>query len=118
MLLTDGRRRDTRCGYVPGTVNGHWSESFATSGKPVGTQVRYLSASASVRDSMQLIKAEIITTLQKLIDYGIAVEITVEAEYKGNGQIFMDIQIFGTAVDPTRIGVTAQRNANAWAWVM
>lgn len=118
MLMTDARRRDTRCGYAPGTLNGHWSESFMDGGQPVGTHVRYVSSSSSVRDAMQLIKAEVLATLQKLIDYGVAVEVTVETEYKGSGSIFMQIEIFGTAVDPTRIGVTAQRNNNAWQWVI
>lgn len=118
MLLTDGRRRDTRCGHIPGTLNGHWSESFMQNGQPVGTQVRYVSSSSSVRDAMQLIKAEVLATLQKLIDYGVAVEVEVETTYRGSGSILMDIVIYGTAVDPTRIGVTAQRNNNSWQWVI
>jgi phage gp46-like protein len=121
MLLTDARRRDSLCGHIPGTINGHWSDSFIGSGAQalgVGSHVRYVTSSSSVRDAMQMIKAEVLATLHKLIDYGIAVDVQVEATYKGSGSIFMDIQIFGTAVDPTRIGVTAQRNENAWAWVI
>lgn len=116
MLLTDARRRDTRCGYAPGTINGHWSDSFSSNAQPVGSHVRYVDASTSVRDAVLLIKAEVLMTLQKLIDYGIAESVEVEALYQGSGKIAMDIQIFGSAVDPTRIGVTAQRNTNSWAW--
>lgn len=117
MLLTDARRRDTRCGYAPGTLNGHWSESFMQQGKPVGTYVRYVTASTSVRDAVLLVKAEVQATLQKLVDYKIAVEVVVNAEYQGSGAIAVSIEIFGTAVDPTRIALTAQRNENSWAWV-
>lgn len=115
MLLTDARRRDTRCGYVPGTLNGHWSESFAQ-GQPIGSHVRYVNVSTSVRDAVLLIKAEVRATLQKLVDYGIAIDVEVDTRYNGNGQIGMAITIYGTAVDPTRIGVTATRNDNSWAW--
>lgn len=118
MLLTDARKRDTRCGHLPGTLNGHWSESFMQqSGQGVGSHVRYIGASISVRDAMALIKAEVEYTLQKLIDYGIAIEISVTAEYRGISMIHLDIEILGTAVDPTRLGVTAQRNENSWAWM-
>jgi phage gp46-like protein len=117
MLLTDARKRDTRCGHLPGTLNGHWSESFMQNGQGVGSHVRYIGTSNSVRDAMALIKAEVEFTLQKLIDYGIAIEISVNAVYRGTGMIHFDIEILGTAVDPTRLGVTAQRNENSWAWM-
>lgn len=117
MLLTDARRRATSCGNAPGTLNGHWSENFIGQGREIGTHVRYIDPRTSVRDAVLLIKAEVRATLQKLIDYGIAVEITVEAVYQGNGLIDMDIEIIGSAVNPTRLNVSAKRSENSWAWV-
>lgn len=117
MLLTDARRRDTPCGTNPGALNGHWSESFISNGKAIGSHVRYVKAGTSVRDAVMLIKAEVQDTLGKLVDYDIAVSVQVDATYQGNGLVYLDIQIFGTAADPTRLGLTAQRTENSWAWV-
>jgi phage gp46-like protein len=117
MLLTNARRRDTNCGYAPGTLNGHWSENFIPGGGEVGSHVRYVNPQMSMRDAVLQIKAEVQLTLKKLIDYGIAVEIKVEATYAGSGNIAMDIEIIGSAVDPTRIALTAKRSENSWAWV-
>jgi phage gp46-like protein len=115
MLLTDARKRDTRCGHLPGTMNGHWSESFAN-GIAVGSHVREVTTQKTINDSVNLLKAEVQATLQKLVDYGIAVEVQVDAKYQGSGIVGMEITIYGTAVDPTRIGMTAKRDANQWVW--
>lgn len=118
MLLTNARRRDTSCGHIPGTLNGHWSENFiGRNGKEIGSHVRYVDPKLSMRDAVLQIKAEVQLTLHKLIDYNIAVEIKVEAKYAGDGKIIMSIEIIGSAIDPTRIAITAKRSDNSWAWV-
>lgn len=118
ILLTDARHRDTRCGFAPGSLNGHWSESFmGRVNQGVGTHVRYVTSAASVRDGVLQIKAEVQTSLAKLVDYGVATEVIVAAEYVGSGRVSVDIEILGTASDPSRIALTALRNENSWAWM-
>lgn len=118
MLLTDARRRDTKCGYAPGTLNGHWSESFIQQqDAEIGSHVRYIDPKMSVRDAVLQIKAEVQMTLNRLVKYGIAVEVTVNAKYMGEGRVDMDIEILGSAVDPTRLALSAKRSDNSWAWV-
>jgi hypothetical protein len=117
MLLTDARRPDTRCGVSPGAINGHWSESFMASRAKIGSAVRYVPPNSSVRDAGNMIRAEILTTLQKMVDYKLAVEIACEAVYRGSGLFDMNVTIFGTAADPTRIGLSARRNETSWAWI-
>lgn len=118
MLLTDARRRDSKCGYAPGTMNGHWSESFiGGQDAEIGTHVRYIDPKLSVRDAVMQIKAEVQLTLNRLIKYGIAVEVIVAAKYIGDGLVSMVIDILGSAIDPTRIAITAKRSENSWAWV-
>jgi phage gp46-like protein len=118
MLMTDARRRDTKCGYAPGTLNGHWSESFIQQqGAEIGTHVRYIDPKLSVRDAVMQIKAEVQMTLNKLVKYGIAIEVIVHAQYQGEGRVALDIEILGSGIDPTRIALSAKRSDNSWAWV-
>lgn len=118
MLMTDARRRDSKCGYAPGTLNGHWSESFiGEQNAEIGTHVRYIDPKLSVRDAVLQIKAEVQLTLNRLVRYGIAIEVKVETKYQGDGLVSMIIDIFGSAVDPTRIALSAKRSDNSWAWV-
>lgn len=117
ILLTDQRREATTCGHRPGTMNGHWSESFMEDGAPVGTKVRYISFAASIIEVTQLIKAELQNALTKLIKYGIAVSVTVEAEYLGKGIIKVDVEILSVHGQTARVGMTAQRTNNTWAWI-
>lgn len=117
MLMTDARRLDTRCGHRPGTMNGHWSESYNPGGEYIGSRLRYIPATTSIREATQLIKAEVISTMQKLVNYGVAVAVEVVAEYQGNGLIFIEVDILGVGDDRTKVGMSAQRGTTSWAWV-
>jgi len=118
MLMTDARKDPVLCGHTPGSINGHWSESYMDELKaPVGSKVRYIESALSIREVTQLVKAEVVSTLQKLIHYEIAVKVDVETEYKGDGMIFADVTITGIQGETARVGMTAKRSNNSWAWM-
>lgn len=118
MLMTDARKDPVLCGHAPGSINGHWSESYMDERKaPVGSKIRYIDSKLSIREVTQLVKAEVIATLQKLVFYEIAVSIEAEAEYRGEGMIFVDVRITGILGETARVGMTAKRSNNSWAWI-
>jgi phage gp46-like protein len=116
ILYTDGRKPDTACGFRPGTQGGHWSESFRTDGQKIGTLVRNLPKSSSVRDSVALTRATLIADLNKLILMGVAQTINVTTEYLGGNVMAADIDIIAPDGTTARVGLTGKRNANAWVW--
>lgn len=117
MLLTDGRLPDTNCGIRPGSVGGHWSESFMTKGKPVGTQLRRLRSATSVADMKSLVKTYAEATLQKLLDYGVATSISAEVTYRGANVFGLSVEIYGTGGDRAVVALAAQRTDNSITWV-
>lgn len=116
MLLTDARKHDTECGYLPGAINGHWSETYMSNGKPVGTSLRYLATVSSILDAVAIIKVYAAETLNKLVDYGVASRVDVTASYKGRNQITLDVLITGTDGLTSRVGLSGTRLENSWAW--
>jgi phage gp46-like protein len=115
MLMTDGRKEDTPCGYTPGAQGGHWSESF-TQGQ-IGTLVRFIPTSGSVREGLNLVVAYAKTTLERLVARGVAVSVDVTGKYLGNGVMSLDIVVAGVgSIGVARVGVTAQRTASSWIW--
>lgn len=117
MLLTDGRMPDTKCGVRPGSVGGHWSESFMTKGKPVGTQIRRLRATTSVADAKLLVKTYAEATLKKLLDYGVATSVVAEVTYRGANVFGLSIEIYGTGGERATVALSALRSDNSITWV-
>jgi phage gp46-like protein len=116
ILQTDGRAPDSACGYRPGGQGGHWSESFRKDGQKVGTLLRTLPSSSSIRDNINLVRATLVSELNRLVVMGIAKTITVDAEYLGGNRMSADISIIAPDGTTARVGMTGARNSNAWAW--
>lgn len=116
MLLTDARRNDTTCGHRPGTINGHWSESYIKNGSPIGSSIRYIDSLASIREVVQLIQVDVQTTLQKLVKYKIAISVEVIAEYVGNNTVSIVANILDVHGQSAKVGLSAGRSQNEWAW--
>lgn len=116
ILQTNGRSPDTACGYRPGSQGGHWSESFRKDGLKVGTLLRGLPSSASIRDSIVLIRATLIAELHRLVKMNIAKSVEVDVEYLGGNTMSATISIIAPDGTVSRVGMTGARNTNAWAW--
>lgn len=116
MLMTDGREDPSACGWFPGSQGGHWSESFMTGPTTVGTLIRTVTHRRSVSETTALIRAYALSTMERLITRGVAVKVTVEATYRGNGNFELDIEVFGTSNDIARVGLSGERLANGWVW--
>ena len=116
MLMTDARKTDRTCGYRPGAMNGHWSESYITNGGPIGTELRYAPTERSIADSVNTIKAYITATMQKLITYGVALSVEVTAVYKGGNKMAVNIVFTGRSGEKSNVGISGTRMANSWAW--
>lgn len=116
ILFTDARKEDKPCGYRPGAIGGHWSDSFRADGKRAGTNLRDLPISYSVQDSVKLIQAYMQTSLQKLVGYGVAQSVSVAVKYLGRNVFQADVDITSTDGEQTRVGVTGNRMENSWVW--
>lgn len=114
ILMTDGKKLENKCGFTPGTRGGHWSSSFV--GVSIGSNVRDIPTDTSVKEAVGLIKAHVFNDMQKLIKYGVASSVEVEAKYKGNNTIDLTIIVFGNDGSSTRVGVSGTRTTNSWAW--
>lgn len=125
MLNTDKRRDPTRCGTSPADIRGHWSESFidgesglygnAQRGYRVGTGLRYIETGKyRIREIEALIQAELVTTLQKLVQLGIAQDIAVEVTYAGNNTFNASLSAYGPDGAPMgRVAIIGQRDEEA-----
>lgn len=116
ILLTDGRMPDNRCGWRPGAQGGHWSESFRKDGQKIGTTVRSIPAKGSIRESIALVRAQLIADMAKLVKLKIAQDVIVETEYLGGNKMAATITIIAPDGVSTSVGLSGTRTTNAWAW--
>lgn len=117
ILLTDARKPDTECGWLPGRRGGHWSESHIGNGARIGSRVRFHSGRGSIQEQVNEIEALAQDDLAKLITYGVATKVDVTASYLGRGVVGVDAVIYGPAgAKVGRVGVKGQRAANGWVW--
>lgn len=114
ILLTDGRRADTSCGWRPGTRGGHWSDSFRKQSGASGSSIRYLKAHGRVAEAISELLAIVKRDMQKLIDYGVATGVDVIAEYVGGNRAKLSITVYGQDGETTNVGVSGQRSSNSW----
>lgn len=114
MLMTDGKRVDSACGYRPGGQGGHWSESFMQG--EVGTLLRTIEPQGRINDLQTLVSAYARATLDRLVTRGVASSIDVETRYLSNGRFQVQATIYGTADGTSTIGLATQRLANGWVW--
>lgn len=116
ILLTDARKPDNGCGYTPGTRGGFWADSFRTDGLGSGSKLRQISVNKTVREIVSLAKAYAQDDLKKLVAYGVAKSVNVEAEYKGSNRIALEITVNGEDGTVSKVGVLGERIKNSWVW--
>lgn len=117
MLMTDGRNADQPCGYQPGSQGGHWSESYITDGVGlVGTLMRTVGAKGTTAESISLIRAYAVSTLERLVQRGVASSVEVEAAYVGNGKMSLTAVVYGRGDGAVRVGLSGARLQNGWVW--
>jgi phage gp46-like protein len=118
ILLTSGRRPDAPCGWRPGVRGGHWSDSFrpAEYAGASGSMVATLNAHKSISDALAELSAFVKFDMQKLVGYGVATRVDVDAEYLGNNRAKVTVKILGFAGEQVSVGASLTRVKNAWAW--
>lgn len=116
ILGTNGRKPDTACGYKPGSLGGHWSESFAQPGTKVGNLVYSIPQQARVSDYVLLVQEYANSALQKMVTYGVAKQVSVTAKYAGNNEIDLTIDILGSDGNNSNVGVSGRVLENTWMW--
>lgn len=116
ILFTDARKESRNCGYNPGAIAGHWSDSFRDDGQRAGTNLRDIPAQKSVADSVKLIQATMQFSLQKLVSYGVARSVSVAVKYAGGNNFIAETEIIGMDGKTSKVGVTGTRMPNAWVW--
>lgn len=116
ILGTNGRKPDTACGYKPGSLGGHWSESFAPAGTKIGNLVYAITPQARVSDYVLLVQEYANTALQKLVSYGVAKQVNVTAKYMGSNEISLVVDILGSDGKNANVGVSGRLIENTWMW--
>lgn len=122
ILLTDARREDTNCGWTPGLVGGHWSESFISPsesggiGVRIGSSLRYLRMNCSNEEAVSQVTSVLQEAGDKLRTYGVALDVEVEARYAGGGRVEASVVIIGPAGETTKVGTSAIKLSNGWVW--
>lgn len=118
ILLTEGRRPDSPCGWRPGTRGGHWSDSYRSTeyAGTAGSLIATLNAHKSIMDAMAELRALVTYDMQKLVKYGLATSVEVDAEYTGSNVVKLAIKINGFAGEQVSVGASLTRVKNAWAW--
>lgn len=117
MLLTKKRRADSACGVRAGAMNGHWTESYMSSGKPVGTDLYYIGAATTVNEIKLMVKAYAEATLQKLIDYKVATSVVVTVKYRGGNNFEIDAEIWTAQGISAHVGLKASKTGTTLNWM-
>lgn len=112
ILLTDGQGPERLCGYKPGRRGGHWSDSFRTDGQNSGSLLRKVGKTKTVQEGVNLIQSYAQASLTKLIAYGVATAVEVDAKYAGNGKVELVVTVIGPAGQEERVGFTSTRLNN------
>lgn len=116
ILLTDARKEDKDCGYKPGAIGGHWSDSYRDDGKRAGTNLRDVPTIYRAADTVKILQAYAQASLQKLVSYGVAQSVSVAVKYLGRNQFSMEADIESTDGAVSRVGVIGNRMENSWVW--
>lgn len=117
MLMTSGKKPDSECGWNPAGRGGHWSESYITNGPAVvGSQIQNIGQKGRVEELRALLVAHVQQTVARLQSRGVASKVEVSGEYAGSGKFRLNISVFGTRSDPSKVGFTAERLENGWVW--
>lgn len=116
ILMTDGRKPNTICGYRAGNRGGHWSDSFRSDGLTSGSLVRTIKASGKIRDQVNLLQAYAQSDMEKLVTMGVAISVNVTANYIGGNRASLDIEIIGPSGTTANVAVSGTRISNAWVW--
>lgn len=117
MLMTDGKKPDTPCGYPAGTQGGHWSSSYIKTGsQEIGTLARTIKPSGRIDQQVALLGAYINATVQRLVERGVAISVDVATKYAGSGIVDCDITVIGTRGNDARVGIKAEKTSNGWVW--
>jgi len=116
ILLTDARKDPRACGYNPGAIAGHWSDSFRDDGLRVGTSLRDIPAQKSIADSIKLIQATMNFALQKLVSYGVARSVSVAVKYAGGNVFLAETEILGSDGTSSKVNINGSRISNSWVW--
>ena len=117
ILMTDARKEDVTCGHRPGNRGGHWSDAYRGDGMGVGSRVRDIPPQTSMADAVKLVQAYGQADLAKLVSYGVAQSVDVKAANVGGGIVALTADIIGTTGEAARVGVSAARVENQWAWL-
>lgn len=113
ILLTDGRKPDALC--RSGSRGGHWTDAFRPKGGASGSSIRQIPVTATLQEQINLIRAYAAKDLNKLVEYGVARSVSVNATYAGRGRLNLSAEIVGPYGDTT-MSIGAARIANEWVW--
>ncbi|UPT53297.1 putative structural protein [Synechococcus phage Ssp-JY38] len=116
MLMTDGKVPNSACGYLPGAQGGHWSESFREDSLPVGTLMRSVTPTGSIREQVQLVAAYAQATVQRLLDLGVVSRIAAAGKYLGGNRMLLEIEYTAPTGITGRVGISTTRLENSWVF--
>lgn len=115
ILFTQAEGKSSLCGEKPSMRGGHWSTSFT--GIDVGTNLDFETSAYSIDQVEALGKSTIKTSLNRLIDYGIATNIEVNSFIDDNDVINFQINVY--SFDNRNHRILLNRNEsvrNIWVW--
>ena len=113
---TNARLPDTECGVLPGTQQGHWSESYREDGLYVGTKMRYQKPTGRILEAVALLRAQVVADANKLVALGVAINVEVESTYKGGNKVSVVIYVTGPSSSTNVVNLSATRLQNQWVW--
>ena len=82
----------------------------------IGSTFHTLKSTGTVAEGVLNAKRAVEQALAFLVLAQIATKVTVTATYVGAGAAKIEIEASGNNGVETRVGVTATRKANSWAW--
>jgi hypothetical protein len=116
ILGTNDRRDDTPCGWLPGRRGGYWADSFMGNVQFQGA-LDDLPATGTIAEALLNLKRAVQTKLKPLVTMAVAETVTVTTTYTGRDGFHVAIDIAGRGSNNlVRVGMTANRLKNSWAW--
>ena len=115
ILGTNASQSKTTCGNVPGQRMGYWLDDIT--GVKSGTGIRYVPREGfDTAQQVAFVQMQCQADMQKLIKYGVARSVSVNARYAGRGTIELIVTITGVDDTTTVVNSSLKKIANAWVW--
>lgn len=117
ILMTDGARPNSPCGWPAGNRGGHWSSSYRKDSGSSGTNIRAILAGRTTSANVLALQVEAQKIADKLVSYGVVNSAKATVKYL-SGMVYSLAFEYVTKGDEIKnVGFSGTRSGNSFVWI-